>query len=202
MSIFFEELMQGIYATSYWEWQAMIGGVLYVIFAIKEKLICWLFAFISSITYIYVCTNAKLYLDAFLQAFYVIMAVVGFVNWNRAEKETHIHIWKVNRHSFNIFFTMIISLGLGYIFEKYTDQANPYLDALTTCFSLSATYMVARKVLGNWIYWIVIDSILAYLYFSRGLKLSSLLMIFYTIMAVKGFIEWHKIYKTQLKQTV
>ncbi len=201
MNDFLSSFFQGIYATSYWEWQAIICGILYLYFAIKGKVICWIFGFINAATYVYVCADAKLYLDAILQVFYVIMAIVGYLNWNKNDT-TQIHTWNLKQHFFIIILTIICSLILGFIFKKYTLQASPFLDALSTCFSLVTTYMVARKVLENWIYWIVIDSILAYLYYTRGLEMSSILMLIYTFMALKGFLEWKKNYHERLVQKV
>ena len=85
MNDFFSSFFQGMYATSYWEWQAIICGILYLYFAIKGKVICWIFGFINAATYVYVCADAKLYLDAILQIFYVLMAIVGYLNWNKKD---------------------------------------------------------------------------------------------------------------------
>ncbi len=74
---------------------------------------------------------------------------------------------------------------------------NPYADAFTTVFSLAATFMVTRKVLENWIYWIIIDIVSTYLFASRDLYLSSALFVLYTVIAVFGFFNWSRIYKQQ-----
>jgi nicotinamide mononucleotide transporter len=86
---------------------------------------------------------------------------------------------------------------LGYIFDSYTNQENPYTDAFSTVFSLAATFMVTKKVLENWIYWIVIDAVCIYLFASRGLFLTSILFFFYTIIAVFGFVQWRRQFKLQ-----
>jgi nicotinamide mononucleotide transporter len=197
MNNLINELLQGLRATTYWEFQAIVAGILYLVFAIKEKKICWFFALVNAATYVYVSYTAKLHLDALLQIFYIVMAVVGYLNWNKEKDILHIHTWTATLHLFTLLFTSLVSVLVGYLFHKYTDQANPYLDAFATCFSLVTTYMVTRKVLENWIYWIVIDSLMIYLYFVRDLKMSSLLMTFYTIMAINGFLVWRKIYRQQ-----
>jgi nicotinamide mononucleotide transporter len=83
-------------------------------------------------------------------------------------------------------------LLFGYIFDQYSNQANPYLDAFTTIFSLMATFMVAKKVLENWIYWIIIDAFSVYLFASRGLYMTSVLFILYTLIAIFGYFSWKK----------
>jgi nicotinamide mononucleotide transporter len=195
----FLDILEAIKSTSYWEWQAIVFGVLYLIFAIKEKLICWAFAFINSATYVYVSYTAKLHLDALLQVFYVIMAVIGFVNWNKPKNETVFQQLPMRKHVMIIAFTMLVSILLGTIFARYTSQVSPYVDATTTCFSLVATYMTAKKIVENWLYFVVVDSIMVYLYFTRDLKMSSVLMLFYTLMAINGYIHWRKLYYQQLK---
>ena len=68
----------------------------------------------------------------------------------------------------------------------------PLLDSFTTIFSFIATWMTARRVLENWIYWIAIDGLSVYLYYSRGLDVYSLLSFVYTGMAIYGYFNWKK----------
>ena len=68
----------------------------------------------------------------------------------------------------------------------------PIVDSFTTVFAIIATYMVTKKVLENWLYWIIIDTVSVYLYFSKDLHLTSLLFITYTIIAVFGYFIWIK----------
>ena len=81
---------------------------------------------------------------------------------------------------------------MGFYFATYTDTQMPMVDSFTTVFSLFATYMVTKKVLENWLYWIVIDAVSIYLYFSRDLHLTSLLFMAYTIIAIFGYFAWLK----------
>jgi nicotinamide mononucleotide transporter len=82
---------------------------------------------------------------------------------------------------------------LGFLFSTYTNAKMPIIDSLTTVFSIFATYMVVKKILSNWLYFIIIDAISIYLYFSRELHLTALLFIFYTFIAAIGFIKWNRI---------
>lgn len=210
-SSFLESVIAGIIETSAVEWIAVLTGLLYVIFAALKKQICWLFAFISAGLYVYLCIDNQLYIESGLQLFYVATAVMGWVSWKKSEAATStdlldeqtvksgsdIRLWSLNKHLINIGISGAISFGLGFAFDYYTNQANPYIDAFTTIFSLAATFMVIHKVLENWIYWIVIDLVGVYLYFQRGLQLSSLLYLLFTIIAIVGFWNWLKMYKAQ-----
>ena len=171
---------------------AVVFSVSYVILAAKENIFCWLCAAISVSLYIYICYNAKLYLETGLQGFYFIMAFYGYLQWNRHRKEIEIETWSLQRHIFIFGVGIAASFLLGKLFEIYTNAALPIIDSFTTIFSLFATYMVTKKILENWIYWIVIDIVSIYLYFSRDLQLTAGLFVAYTIIAVFGYISWKK----------
>ena len=199
MILFFETVWQDIKVTSWVEWLAVITGVSYVIFATKRMIICWLFGIVSAALYVYICYDFELYLESYLQIFYVFMALYGWWKWNSDASGKKIKRWNLNRHILTVFACSIVSISIGYFFQNYTDQANPYIDAFTTCFSLVATYMVTTKILENWIYWVFIDIGLIALYSSRGLQLTGILYLIYTALAVVGFVTWYKQWKLQTK---
>ena len=187
-------------ATSIVEWLAVTSSIIYVILAAKRLIICWFFAFIGSILFVYLCYIGKLYIESILQFFYVIMAIIGWINWRKSKtKKISIQKWTLNNHLVNIILSGIFSIIIGYFFENYTNQENPYIDSFTTCYSLSATYMVTKKILDNWIYWIIIDLISIYLYATRGYNLTALQYIIFTFLALFGFIAWNNQYQKQKK---
>ena len=195
---FFALLWDGIKATSTIEWLAVISSIIYVILAAKRLILCWLFAFIGSVLFVYLCYIGNLYIESVLQLFYVVMAVVGWLTWkNTNTDESPIKKWGINKHLINILLSGVTALLIGSIFDKYTVQANPYIDAFTTCYSLSATYMVTRKIIGNWIYWIIIDIVSIYLYAQRDYYLTAVQYGLFTVLATYGYYVWKKEYKLQ-----
>ena len=202
MNDWLESIYQGILFTPILEWIAVFAGVLYVIFAARQRMVCWFFAFVSSAIYVWLCFENQLYLETILQVFYVLMAVYGWQQWVKAEKRTLaedeqeelvlIKQWHWRYHMLTLLLGGILTLGLGYYFEAALAQKNDYLDAFTTVFSFVATFMVTARVLENWLYWIVIDAVSIYLYYTRDLKLSALLFMFFTILAVYGYFKWQK----------
>jgi len=198
MMSFITSVWEGILATSIIEWLAVISSIIYVVLAAKRLILCWLFAFIGSCLFVYLCYVGDLYIESILQLFYVIMAIVGWVSWNKEKLDnSKIKKWGLNNHLFNILISGVVAFVLGYIFDNYTNQANPYIDAFTTCYSLSATFMVTRKILGNWIYWIIIDLVSIYLYAQRDYNLTAVQYGIFTILAVYGFMAWKNEYKQQ-----
>ncbi|MFK7784094.1 MAG: nicotinamide riboside transporter PnuC [Crocinitomicaceae bacterium] len=210
---FFESVYEGILITSLWEWIAVATGVIYVILAALRSNLCWFFAIASSGIYVYLCLDGKLYIESVLQVFYVVMAVVGWFSWRSQsnarpheldaslglpESKNEVKVWPISYHLYNLVISGGIAFFLGLCFDTFTDQANPYADAFTTVFSLAATFMVVRKVLENWIYWVVIDIVSIFLYHQRGYSLSAVLYFVFTLLAIAGFVAWYKKYKTQV----
>jgi nicotinamide mononucleotide transporter len=127
------------------------------------------------------------------------MAIVGWSSWKNANlAHARVRKWSLKNHFLNSLLSGFLALLIGFIFQKYTNQANPYVDAFTTCYSLSATYMVTRKILGNWVYWIVIDLISIYLYAERAYYLTAVQYAIFTLLAVYGLRAWQKQYKLQV----
>ena len=174
---------------------AVFFSILYVILAAKENILCWLAATISVAAYIYICFSAHLYAETVLQIFYLLMAFYGYYNWNNKEYSLQIIEWSIRKHLIIFVLGTIATFLMGFYFATYTNAKMPIIDSFTTIFSAIATYMVAKKVLGNWLYWIVIDIVSIYLYFNRDLHLTSLLFITYTIIAFFGYFNWLKIIK-------
>ena len=174
---------------------AVLFSILYVILAANENIWCWAAAIISVSLYVYIFYTVQLYPETGLQIFYFIMAIVGYYMWNKHDKE-RIKEWSETKHLLIILFGAIFTFFMGFYFSTYTDSQMPIIDSFTTVFSIIATYMVIKKVLRNWLYWIVIDAVSVYIYFNRDLHLTSLLFVAYTIIAVFGYFAWMKRMKT------
>jgi nicotinamide mononucleotide transporter len=171
---------------------AVFFSILYVILALKESIWCWGAAAISVTLYIYICYTAQLYPETGLQVFYLLMAFYGYYQWNKSDSTLQIQQWTITKHLLILLIGALLTFLMGFYFTIYTNAAMPLVDSFTTVFSVFATYMVTKKVLGNWLYWIVIDAVSVYLYFSRDLHLTSLLFIVYTVIAIFGYFSWLK----------
>jgi nicotinamide mononucleotide transporter len=171
---------------------AVFFSILYVILALKESIWCWGAAAISVTLYIYICYTAQLYPETGLQVFYLLMAFYGYYQWNKNDSTLQIQQWTITKHLLILLIGALLTFLMGFYFTIYTNAAMPLVDSFTTVFSVFATYMVTKKVLGNWLYWIVIDAVSVYLYFSRDLHLTSLLFIVYTVIAIFGYFSWLK----------
>ena len=175
------------------EMAGVVAAILYLLLAIRESIWCWLFAGISTAIYVYLFITARLYMESALNVFYFVMAIYGFMVWYRGhtpEHELRVSVWPLSTHGIAIAVILLVSLGSGYLLDVKTDAAFPYIDSLTTWSAIWATFLIARKVLENWWYWLVIDIASIFIYWYRDLQLTSLLFVVYVIMIPFGLVSW------------
>lgn len=124
------------------------------------------------------------------------MAIYGFYSWKKGFKsggDLEVSSLKLSTHIKLIITLTLISLFIGFIMQNYTKASFAYLDSFITIFALATTFMLAKKILENWIYWIIIDSFSIYLYYQKEFYFTSLLFLIYTIMAIFAYLSWKKV---------
>lgn len=196
----FATLLEQAKAQSLPEVIAVIAAILYLLFAIRENIICWFFAAISTAIYVWLFIEAKLYMESVLNGFYLIMAGYGYFVWNSGRRDggnKPVVVWPLETHLKAIAAIITVSVANGYLLSTFSDAAFPYIDSLTTWFAIWSTFLVARKVLENWWYWLVIDSASVVIYWSRDLQLTSVLFVVYVCMIPIGLYSWNKSMREQ-----
>jgi nicotinamide mononucleotide transporter len=174
---------------------AVALAVAYLLLAIRQNIWCWAAAAVSTLLYLVIMYRASLYMESVLQLFYLGMAFYGWQQWRRGGEdhgELSVSTWPLRRHALAIAGVLLLVLVSGVLLERFSDAALPFADSLTTWGAVVATYMVARKILENWIYWFVIDSVSVYLYLSRELYFTAALFVAYLVMIVFGYLSWRK----------
>ncbi|QHQ40876.1 nicotinamide riboside transporter PnuC [Microbulbifer hydrolyticus] len=195
-----EAITTSLAAMSLWEVAAVVLALAYLLLAMRENILCWYAAFASTAIYLFLFWDVSLLMESALQIFYLLIAVYGWWQWrNRtgSGEPLHIHRWPLQRHLLAFTGIGILTLTVGYLLDNYTSAALPYLDSFTTWGAVVTTYMVTRKVLENWLYWIVIDGAAIYLYIDRELYLTALLFVLYVILVIVGFFQWSSLYRKQ-----
>jgi nicotinamide mononucleotide transporter len=150
---------------------------------------------ISSAIYLVLMLQVRLYMQTALQVFYVGMAIYGFLEWRRGRDsagEVVIVRWGAARHMCVIGCVLAVSALNGWLLNRTTDAAWPYLDAFVTWGSVVTTVMVARRVIENWLYWVVVDGVAAYIYFRQGLNPTGILFVVYIAIVIHGFWVWQR----------
>ena len=180
--------------TSWIELIAAALALAYLLLAIGQRLSCWSAAFISSVLYVWVLFSARLYMESVLYAFYAAMAVYGFWQWQhgRGGGALAVNRWPIARHLIAALAIVVLSIVSSFFLRRYTPAALPFADSMVTWSSVFATFLVARKVYENWYWWLLIDSVSAYLYYSRHLYVTMLLFGLYLILIVIGMREWRR----------
>lgn len=193
MASLFGDLIEQARAFSGLELLAVVLAIAYLLLAIRQSIWCWYCAAASTVIYIWLFFDARLYMESVLNVFYFVMAVYGWMVWTRGRDATHelpVVSWPLKIHGTAIVVVILLSAINGYLLTRFTDAAFPYIDSLTTWSAIWATFLIARKVLENWWYWLAIDIASIFIYWSRDLQLTSLLFVVYVIMIPFGLISW------------
>jgi nicotinamide mononucleotide transporter len=189
-------LWAGLLATSPLEALAVLLSLVYVVLAVPRSRWCWVAGGVGFLIYVWLFARARLPMQSLLQVWYVGVAVFGFLRWSH-EGTTRISLLSLRGHIVGIAASLLLAVAIAHFLAAETQAAWPQLDASTTVLSLFATWLTARGKLENWLYWIVVDAVLAWLYATQGLVFTALLFLIYLVVAAAGFIEWLKIYRRQ-----
>lgn len=190
------------WAVSNWvEITGTIFGLAYIIFSIKQHILTWPIGLITSVLYIYVFFVSKFYADMALQGYYVWVSIYGWYLWRKGpssntDKKT-LKVTKTNGKMALVLLlvSVVLTVAIYFILSRFTDSPVPVGDAITTAFSIVATWMLARKKLEHWLLWVLIDAFSMALYIYKGLYATTILFGVYTIAAIIGYFEWRKTMK-------
>jgi nicotinamide mononucleotide transporter len=188
-------IISAFHSTSITEWLIFISAIIYVLLAAAENIWCWLFGIISSALSVYLCYSGQLFLESGLSIFYIVIGIYGWYQWRYGsdiKTELPVTSASLKKNLLYILIAILLWIPFGYIAQKFSTQAMPYLDAFITAFSIVATWMTAKKIIENWLYWIVIDALAILLYGFRSFYLIAFLYIIYTILAAAGYMSWRK----------
>ena len=184
-----------------WEALAVLLGIAYLLLAMRESLWCWPAAFLSTLIYLFLFWHADLPMESGLQFYYLAMAVYGWWHWRggagAAAEPLPVRTWPWHYHVAAIVLVLAASLASGAALTHAGLGRLPYLDSFTTWGAILTTWMVAQKLLENWLYWLVVDGVSLYLYVDRGLHLTALLFVVYLVIVVFGYFQWRRHYREQ-----
>ena len=185
------------------EYFGVATGLLYLFLEIKQHRSMWIVGFLTSLIYVFVFFFSRFYADMSLQIYYVLISIYGFIQWTRTNRKNQkqtsqtdgvIYYQHLGLKKGLLVFAAIglLFAGIRYILIQYTDSPLPAGDALTTAVGIVATWMLARRIIEHWYFWIVINLLSAYLYYIRGLYPTLFLYLCYALLAVAGLYLWKK----------
>lgn len=176
-------------------------GLIYIVLSVRQKPLCWPFGIVSTAAWMIVVFQGKLYMDSLLQLIYVVLGFYGWYGWLRGGADkAPLPVSRITRNQSAILLGIgvVAAVPLGLVSQFLLEADFPWWDTITTVMSVIATYLLARKVLENWILWIVADSMYIGIYYAKGWNGYMILMAVYTSMAFVGLWNWRRACASQL----
>ena len=184
------------------ELAAVLLGLAYLVLAIRERRSCWIFGGLASLLFLGIFWRAGLPMQALLQLYYAAIAVHGWLHWGKgsgqAGSEPQAPVQRCNPGYHLAVLAALAALSLVTIGLRETwGDTQAWLDTVSSWGGVLATWMLARKILEAWLYWIAIDALTVILYIDAGLLPSSALYMLYTVLAFLGWRQWLNSYRQQ-----
>ncbi len=179
---------------------AIVSGIISVWFSKKGNIWVYPIGILSTIIYIYLSFQGDLFGEATVNLYYTIMSIYGWYNWMRqnGNKELLIRISnssateRRNEFLFFIGVYLIIFLALQYIKDAFAPGAIPWADALASASAFTGMWLMAKKKVNSWIWWIITNIVSVPLYYVKGYDNTSLYYLILLVLAILGLIEWRK----------
>ena len=192
MDLVFEWLVN-----NYIEIAGFVAALVYMYFSVKQNIWLWPWGIITSAAYIFVFFNSKFYADMGLQVYYLVISFYGWYFWiygNKKGNDESVPVKNIGLKLaiiLSVVFLMLF-LVIALILVRYTDSTLPYWDSFTTSLSIVATWMLAKKILENWVLWVIVDLVSMCLYIYKDLYITAVLFLIYSSIAIIGYMEWKK----------
>lgn len=192
-----DSLLAALRTMSIWEWLGTIFGIAGVVLTARRSVLCWPAWLISIIAYGVFFTQIKLYADATLQIFFLITSILGWLAWRKDQAtDTAAELavtWTPIRERWTYLgLTVITSIGIGFVFDRYTDAHVPYWDAGCAGISVAAQILMMKRRIESWHLWVVVDVVYTALYATKGAWLTVILYAIFAVIAVGGLREWRR----------
>jgi nicotinamide mononucleotide transporter len=195
--------MNAILAELAANWFEIVGvafGLGAVYLQTRENIWNWPAAIVNVAIFTVIFWQSKLYADSVLQLYYLGTSVYGWWAWLHGGKDrTELRVQRATPRLWAILITIIVvaGLGLGTFLDQTTDSPVPYLDSLLTAMSLVAQWMITRKILENWIVWIVANLVYVPLLISRDLPYTAMQYFVFLFLAILGYRSWRRSWAAQ-----
>jgi nicotinamide mononucleotide transporter len=180
---------------NYIETIGAIFGIILVVLTARESLWCWPTGIVSVVLYGFFYYQQTLYASMYLQVFYLISCIVGWYQWLyggnnktrlQVSKTKANHLWQL------VAITVFMFLVMGLLFDKKSNDDQPYLDSFVTALSFVAQWMMNHKLLESWFLWIIADVVYAIMHLQRENYPSFLMYVILVVSAVVGYFMWKK----------
>ena len=198
---FYHQLLSGLQQTGPLEFIAVIAGIGSVWFSRKENILVYPVGLINTIFYIYLSVKGHLYGEASVNFYYTIMSIYGWILWSKKDRQNNelvLHITYSNRKEwlqqllFFAGFYLVIFFSLSWAKQAFAPEAIPWADAFASATAYTGMWLMAKKKIESWIWWIATNLASIPLYFIKGYVFTSVQFVVLLILAVAGLVEWKK----------
>lgn len=182
---------------------ATLCGLISVILIVRENIWSWPVGLVQVVLFAYIFYDVQLYSDFILHLIYIGLQFYGWYHWwwggNNAEARNNLAISLLNQQQAWrwLALTLATTPMLGFVMSRLTDASFAYADAFTTVASLIATWLMARKKLECWAFWIAVDVVAIPIYYQKGLILTAILYAVFLGLAITGLWSWYQSYRSQ-----
>lgn len=192
-----DAILEALRAMSVWEWLGTVFGIAGVVLTAKRSVFCWPAWLVSIIAYFVFFLQIKLYADATLQIFFLVTSVMGWVAWYRdqaadAAADLAVAWTPIRERIAYAILTIVASIGIGFVFDRFTDAHVPYWDAGCAGVSVAAQILMMKRRVESWHLWVVVDVVYTALYATKGAWLTVILYAIFAVIAVGGLRAWRK----------
>lgn len=183
-------------ATTWLEFVAVVFGILSVVYSRAENILVYPTGLVNTTLYIYLSVQAGLYAEASVNGYYTIMSIAGWVWWARKKTDGE-HQLRITGSSATDWRNALLFFGffwvsLWWLLDRFTDSSVPLADGFAAASAYTGMWLMARKKLENWIWWIVTNIASIPLYFSKGFVFTSFQYLIFLVLAVMGYAEWRR----------
>jgi nicotinamide mononucleotide transporter len=199
MQAFFLSFYNGLVQTTWIEMIAVVSGVVSVWYSKKENILVYPTGLLNTIIYIYISIKGHLLGEASVNMYYTIMSVYGRYLWTRVDPNKHTIVLQITKSSvqdwrnqllFFAGFYIIIYFSLLFLKREFAPEAIPWADALASASAYTAMWLMARKKVESWFWWIITNMASIPLYFIKGYAFTSVQFIILLILAIAGWRSW------------
>lgn len=171
-------------------------GLLYLWLEYKANIWVWIVGAIMPMVHGMLYLQSGIYADAAMQLYYVAAGIYGLFVWLRGEKRSEKRIDIQHTPKKWIFSLMavyvVLHISLYFLLTEFTDSRVPLFDSMSTALSIVAMWMLSRKLVEQWLVWLVVDMISVGLYLYKGIPITAMLYMLYCALAVAGYMRWRK----------
>ena len=201
MNALWQQFLNDLSQTSWLEYIAVVAGIASVWYSRKENILVYPVGLVNTIIYIFLSVKGHLYGEASVNFYYTVVSLYGWIVWARRDRESHEHLLRISfsdrkEWTFQLLFFgicyAVLFLVLSYMKKEFSPGAIPWADAFASATAYTGMWLMARKKVESWYWWILTNMASIPLYFVKHYVLTSVYYLILLGLAFAGLVEWQR----------